>query len=60
MEKLCGGHLLVGKEASQWHQNESTDIIDRSDQGQFVFVVFAHNVELKFGNKLKNVLRIIL
>lgn len=45
---LFGGHSLVGKKASQRHQNESTNIVYCSDEGQFVFVVFAHNFELEF------------
>lgn len=48
MVKLFGADLLVRKKASQRHQNESANVIDCPDQSQFVFVVFAQNVELKF------------
>lgn len=46
---VCGRcHLLVGKEAGQRHEYKSADIIDCSDEGQFVLVLFAQDVELKF------------
>lgn len=38
--------LLVGKHASQWQEQKTTDIVYRSDQSKFIAIV-TMNVELK-------------
>lgn len=48
----CNYNLLVGQQSRQWHKQKSADVIDRTDQRQFVLVLVTKNAKLQL-NKFK-------